>query len=243
MEVSGSGIELNDVPLGSAFTWSEHVIKATFQSGQLLEFTVNPEKLGLSWDADTIYWRIDGRNYQGVKVVVEFQAAGNYFATVEVWNDTKKIFEEEFMFVIGNKPAAPQMLINGKEANEESTYNISRDAELVFNVKEPETGFEYLWDLGDATIRNGIEVRKKFLSEKMPLYVILKKQVPGTTLATETYTRIDSSEEAVFKVVMPPVAFTGTGNYQNFNTGRELIFILATTVVSAAFILYKKRRK
>ncbi|MEP7103692.1 MAG: hypothetical protein ABI721_03220 [Candidatus Dojkabacteria bacterium] len=208
----------NPTPNPSKLKWGEHYLTQQFNPGDTLEVQVDKNVIvrDLEVKESSIIEHFDlTLPDNSVKTFKDnfsesLSSTGNYFLDVKVSKNTgEELILESVMFIVGNKIEQSKFKVNGTEIDITSaapTFLLNNDFNLVFEVINPENNkYNYQWDLGTSQIKEGDRVEYNFETAKIPIYVVLRTTDKSTDIFIDSFVRIDSDSENVFKIPAPPV--------------------------------------
>lgn len=182
------------------------------------------------------------------KINLTFETEGDYYFSLMVENDRNEILErEDFKLTVGDRIDQPQLVIND-EVIERNNVNkqIKRSDTFLFSVGQADfENYKYTLDLGNSSafVMNDLEensLMRGFMAEKMPLYIILRKENKSTHVSADTYVRLYTEEEETFKVLPPSATINNVE--QRYIDYRIAGLIIGSLVVGFIY-LYKRLRK
>lgn len=184
-------------------------------------------------------------------VSLTFNKSGNYQFSVLVENQNNEVLErEDFTMIIGEPVEPAELVVNDLLINFKNRNQIIKRSDVVtFEVNNPDFDkFNYYLDLGggDFIIINDQPekiVKRGFLSEKMPLYVILRSEDKESKVSDDSYVRLFTDEEELYKVLPPSVNVPETTNNLNNWIFPIVLVLLMIPSSIVTFLLVRKYKR
>jgi len=145
------------------------------------------------------------------KVILYFLNSGSYFITSDVGRKESNILDsEEFMINIDGSIQPSSLKVNNiliQQSNRNQKFN--RKDVVTFEVNNPDFNkYSYKIDFGNSEVadissENENSVKRRFLNEKTPLFVVLRTEDKNSHLIADSYVKLDSDDPSAFQVVKP----------------------------------------